>query len=199
MRELWLTRNTLIEMLTERGYVTSHTITNYQSFIEQFPSAASKTAVLNFVCSKNNIPLAVHFTSEDKLSKKSLEALANDYSVQGISTVVLITPNKLNPACKALLKSIKLTFEHFLIDELQFNITKHCLVPKHRIMSEEEQVAFLVKMKCQKANVPTILTVDPVSRFFGAKPGNIFEITRTSQTTGTALYYRFVREPGFKQ
>jgi len=199
MRELWLTRNTLIEMLTERGYTTSQTTTNYQSFIEQFSSAASNTALLNFVCSKNNIPLAVHFTSEDKLSKKSLEALASDYSVQGVSTVVLITPNKLNPACKALLKSIKLNFEHFLIEELQFNITKHCLVPKHRIMSEEEQIAFLEKMKCQKVNIPTILTVDPVSRFFGAKPGNIFEITRTSQTTGTALYYRVVREPGMKQ
>lgn len=203
MRELWLARNTTIEMLTERGYSTSNTVLNYASFISQYPGVQSNPGCLNFVASSNtnatSVTVAIHFTSEDKLAKKSLESLANEYGAQGVTSVILITPNKLNPACKALLKNIKLSFEHFLVEELQFNITKHCLVPKHRIMAEIEECEVLKTLRCEKANLPTILTTDPVSRFFGAKVGSVFEIVRSSQTTGTAIYYRAVREPGLKQ
>lgn len=197
MRELWLARNTVLEMLGERGYATFNTPLDYASFVSLFPNAESNPTTLNFICSKIQ-PLAVHFIGEDKLSKKSLEVLTNEYTAQGINDVILITSSKLNPACKVLLKSIKLNLEHFLIEELQFNITRHHLVPRHRMMGTEEQKELLKKLKCEVTNLPTILTTDPVCRFFGAKAGDIFEITRNSQTAGTALYYRAVREPGLK-
>lgn len=197
MRELWLARNTIIEMMADRGYKSSNAILNYTAFLSQFPGAQGNPNSLNFIVTGEQ-SIAIHFTSEDKLSKKSLDALASSYSLQGVESVVLVTFNKLNPACKALIKSIKMTFEHFLVEELQFNITKHVLVPKHRIMAVEEQETFLKAMKCEKSNLPTILTSDPVSRYFGAKIGEVFEITRNSQTTGTATYYRAVRTPGLK-
>jgi DNA-directed RNA polymerase I, II, and III subunit RPABC1 len=197
MRELWLARNTIIEMLSERGYSSSNTPLNYASFIAQFPTAGSTPSSLNFIASKTD-SLAVHFSNEEKLSKKSLETLTNEYSSQGISKIIVITGSKLNPACNALLKNIKLQIEHFLIEELQFNITKHHLVPKHRIMDKEEQKGLLGKLRCEVSNLPSILTNDPVSRFYGANIGDVFEITRNSQTAGTAFYYRVVREPGLK-
>lgn len=196
--EYWLARNTLIEMLTARGFSTPQLVPDYASFLAQFSGFEANPSLLNFVCSRES-PLAVHFTIESSLAKRSLEALANEYSAQGIDAVVLVTPSKLNPACKSFIKSIKMAFEHFLIEELQFNITKHCLVPAHRLMQPKEEAEFLEKLRCKKENIPTILTTDPVARFFGAKVGEIFEITRKSQTTGTALYYRVVREPGLKQ
>jgi DNA-directed RNA polymerase I, II, and III subunit RPABC1 len=197
MRELWLARNTIIEMMQDRGYSSSNTLLNYTSFIAQYPGVQSNPNLLNFIVSKEH-SVAIHFTNEDKLAKKSLDALASSYSLQGVESVVLITFNKLNPACKALLKSIKMVFEHFLVEELQFNITKHCLVPRHRVMTENQLENLLSEMKCEKSNLPTILTVDPVCRYFGAKIGNVFEITRNSQTTGTAIYYRAVKSPGLK-
>lgn len=197
MIELWKARNTIIEMMQDRGYTSSNTVIDYASFIAKYPGAQTETNVLNFVATKEQ-SIAIHFTSEDKISKKSLDTLASNYSLQGVESVILVTFNKLNPACKALLKSIKMNFEHFLIEELQFNITKHCLVPKHRIMSISEQESFLKSTKCEKSNLPSILTIDPVSRYFGAKVGDVFEITRNSQTTGTALYYRAVKLPGLK-
>jgi len=197
MRDLCLARNTIIEMVNERGYSTSNTTLNYAAFISQFPSAASNPSILNFVCTKDN-SLSIHFTTEDKLSKKTLESLSNEYSAQGINSIILITNTKLNPACKALLKSIKLNVEHFLVEELQFNITKHHLVPHHRVMPMDEQKELLGRLKCEIGNLPTILTTDPVCRFFGAKVGDVFEIRRNSQTAGTALYYRAVRDPALK-
>lgn len=197
MLELWKARNTVIEMLRDRGYLSSNIEMDYAGFIAQYPAAQSDPTVLNFVATKE-LSIAVHFTSEDKLSKKSLDTLASNYSLQGVESVILITFNKLNPACKALIKSIKMNFEHFLIEELQFNITKHCLVPKHKVMTVSEQDELFRSIKCDKSNLPSILTTDPVCRYFGAKVGDVFEITRNSQTTGTALYYRAVRYPGLK-
>ena len=197
MIELWKARNTVVEMLRDRGYSSSNIEMDYGTFLAHFPNAQSDPTSLNFVATKEQ-SVAIHFTIEDKISKKNLDSLASNYSLQGVESVILITFNKLNPACKALLKSIKMSFEHFLVEELQFNITKHCLVPKHRIMTPEEQDAFLRQMKCEKANLPSILTIDPVARYFGAKVGDVFEITRNSQTTGIALYYRAVRYPGLK-
>lgn len=197
MKELCLTRNTVIEMVLERGYTTSNKIMDYATFITEYPSVASNPSVLNFICMKDQ-PLAVHFTTEDKLSKKSLEGLSTDYSAQGITDVILITTTKLNPACKVLLKTIKLNVEHFLVDELQFNVTKHNIVPKHKLMTIDEQKDLLKKLKCGIENLPEILTTDPVARFFGAKVGDVFEIRRPSQTAGHALYYRAVREPTLK-
>lgn len=204
MRELWLARNTIIEMLTERGFTSSNTVLNYPSFISAFPNVQQNPSTLNFICTNTSSSgggtssIAIHFTNEDKLAKKSLEGVVSDYGAQGVNTVILVTPNKLNPACKALLRSIKLNFEHFLVEELQFNITKHVLVPKHKIIPKEEERDILAGLKCEKMNLPTILTTDPVSRFYGAKVGDVFEITRNSQTTGKAIYYRAVREPGLK-
>jgi len=212
MRELWLARNTAVEMVEERGYSSTQKTLTYNDFMSKYPMAQSNPSCLNFIVSKTaaksplaldstgncTVSLAVHFTSEDKLSKKGLETLVNEYSSQNTTCVILITFNKLNPACKALLKTVKLNFQHFMIEELQFNVTKHILVPKHRIMAEKDENELLSRLKCSKSNLPTILTTDVVARFYGAEVGQVMEITRPSQTTGTALYYRVVRQPSLK-
>lgn len=197
MRELWLARNTAIEMVKDREYTTSMHPLSYSEFVLQYPSAQSNPSSLNFIATKDS-PIAIHFTSEDKLSKKALESLVHEYEAQGVSSVILVTFSKLNPACKALLKGIKLNFEHFMVEELQFNPTKHVLVPKHRIMSQSESQELVKKLRCEKSNLPTILTTDIISRYLGAQSGDLVEIVRSSQTTGTALYYRVVREPVVK-
>lgn len=197
MRELWLARNTVIEMVKDRDYNTSVQPLSYGEFTVQYPSVQSNPSSLNFIATKDS-PIAVHFTREDKLSKKGLESLVHEYGAQGVSSVILITFSKLNPACRALLKGIKLSFEHFMVEELQFNPTKHVLVPRHRIMTQTESQALVKSLRCEKSNLPTILTTDVISRYFGAQCGDVVEIVRNSQTTGTALYYRVVREPSVK-
>ena len=44
----------------------------------------------------------------------------------------------------------------------------------------------------KKREMPRIIDSDPVARYFGAKIGDIFEITRPSVTTGEAISYRIV-------
>lgn len=65
------------------------------------------------------------------------------------------------------------------------------MVPKHRILSKEEEDKFLKKFGVVKKNLPRILSDDPVAELLGAVEGNILEIIRIDPT-GENVYYRLV-------
>lgn len=75
-----------------------------------------------------------------------------------------------------------------------FDITKHELVPKHIILSEEEKKAVLEKYKIEENQLPKILCTDPVALVIGAKPGQVVKIIRKSDTAKEAIAYRLVVE-----
>ncbi|MCW1300948.1 MAG: DNA-directed RNA polymerase subunit H [Candidatus Nanoarchaeia archaeon] len=77
-------------------------------------------------------------------------------------------------------------------DKEEFDIFTHRLVPRHRIISEEEKRELLTKYNAKLADLPRILITDPVVRKLGAKPGDVIEITRSSPTAGETKYYRVV-------
>ena len=74
----------------------------------------------------------------------------------------------------------------------QPSILEHELVPKHRVLSPEEAEEVLKKYCATPQQLPKILASDPVVRELGAKPGDIIEIVRESETAGKAIYYRVV-------
>ncbi|KAI5179455.1 DNA-directed RNA polymerases I, II, and III subunit RPABC1 [Pancytospora epiphaga] len=192
MRELWLARNTVIEILQHRGYPSTQRILTYAEFTSLYPTASSSPTLLNFVVSIEE-PLAIHFTTDEKLPKSTLENIISSYSSQNIQHFLLITPSKLNPSCKALANSSKLKIEHFLLQELQFNVLKHELVPPHRILKKEEAQVLLKKLRTDISNLPILLTSDIVCRYIGGVSNDIVEIARNSLTTGKSLYYRAVK------
>lgn len=81
----------------------------------------------------------------------------------------------------------------FEIKELQFNISKHILVPKHRLIeaSSDEINAIFQKLNIKsRSQLPVILKTDPMARFLDAKTGDVVEITRYSPTSGEHIFYR---------
>ena len=77
----------------------------------------------------------------------------------------------------------------------EINIFESELVPKHRILSEEEKKALLAKYNAKLSQLPRILTTDPVVKALGAKPGDVLEITRKNPEIGEYKYYRVVVKP----
>ena len=59
----------------------------------------------------------------------------------------------------------------------EFDVTKHVLVPKHEIVSEEEKQELIRKYGDLKY-FPKISVKDPVIRRLGAKPGDVVKIMR---------------------
>ncbi|MBT3323756.1 DNA-directed RNA polymerase subunit H [archaeon] len=76
--------------------------------------------------------------------------------------------------------------------ELELDVSKHILVPKHEKLSEEEAKGILTKYNTSEKRLPRILNTDPALRGLDAEIGDIIRITRKSQTVGTTFYYRVV-------
>ena len=78
---------------------------------------------------------------------------------------------------------------------MKINITKHYLVPKHTLIknTSNEIQDIMEEYQLQKPEqLPLILSTDPITQFYGAQVGDIFKITRPSQTNGTYTTYRYV-------
>ena len=76
--------------------------------------------------------------------------------------------------------------------ELNLDVSKHILVPKHEKLSEEETEEILKKYKINSKKLPRIQNTDPAIKDLEAEKGDIIKITRVSETVGTAYYYRVV-------
>ncbi|RLG59325.1 MAG: DNA-directed RNA polymerase subunit H [Candidatus Hydrothermarchaeota archaeon] len=72
------------------------------------------------------------------------------------------------------------------------DISKHVLVPKHEVLTEEEAEKVLKKYNITKSQLPKILISDPMVKKIGAKVGDIIKITRESPTAGESIFYRVV-------
>ena len=105
---------------------------------------------------------------------------------------ILTTPTitQLNLIDKVLQKK-KGMLQYFQLNDLQFNPTKHQLVPPHRKLNQEEATAimnrYLIKSKLQ---MPLILKTDVIAKWHGLKQGDIVEIIRYNENSGKSYYYR---------
>lgn len=75
---------------------------------------------------------------------------------------------------------------------MEFDVTKHELVPKHEILSEEEKAKLLKKYGITIKELPRILASDPAIKSLNPKVGDVVKITRKSKTAGESVYYRVV-------
>jgi len=73
-------------------------------------------------------------------------------------------------------------------------ILKHELVPDHVVLSKSEINKIIKKLDIHPEELPKIKPDDPVIKAIEAKPGDIIQITRKSQTAGKFITYRLVLE-----
>lgn len=117
---------------------------------------------------KNDINKTIIFISKEKLTTNNLKSF-NEY------------------------KS-KVNLQFFYIKELLFNIYRHELVPKHEVISSNEEIKqimdkYLIKNKFQ---FPLILHTDPVCKYLNIKSNSLVRIIRPSPTSGEYILYRYV-------
>ena len=132
-----------------------------------------------------------------KKSKNNIETFVNTYNdkyniilIFGNDILTSPTITQLNLIDKILQKK-KGMLQYFQLNELQFNPTKHQLVPPHRKLSSEESTEimnkYLIKSKLQ---MPIILKTDVIAKWHGLKQGDIVEIIRYNENSGKSYYYR---------
>jgi DNA-directed RNA polymerase subunit H (RpoH/RPB5) len=94
-----------------------------------------------------------------------------------IKQLVVVASAGVTPVGRKTVSSIanvQITF--FSANDLQTDFSKHVLVPRHRLLSEDEARASLKKHKATKQQLPKITTGDVQAKFYGWKAGDVIEV-----------------------
>lgn len=164
-------KTTMIEMLTDREYkdikIDENTII-----------AKGKGSPENDVI--------VFFSEESKLNINHIKDFNKMIKENKYSKAILVYPSTITPSAKNLLKTNKeIEIELFELLELQYNRTRHRLVPKHIKLTNPEEITSLKKYI---KNIAYILEDDAISRYYNYKKGDIIKIIRHNGS----VYYRLV-------
>lgn len=141
-------------------------------------------------------------TSSAKINKEQIEELFQHigrYMGSNIDNIVLISQVPLkSDGIDALMDIPNYVIHFFLHESLLSNPTKHKFVPKHKLLNMEESINFIKINNIKREKLPKICFDDPIAKYYGAIPGQIFEITRKKlnipSMIDTEIIYRAVTE-----
>lgn len=204
--KLNVSREIILKMLKIRNYnidkYTSYTIneidTMYSSSIKVKNNYEDNA--LDIIIRKDNNKIIVKYLLNNKIRLSNINTLiANmlDSKINDGDSLIVITNDKIiNESLDENIENIyqkrNIFIQVFWIDTLLFDITKHTLVPQHEIVGESEKESLLSKYELDKySQLPLIMRGDPVAKFYGGKKGDVFKITRDSETAGEYIFYRY--------
>lgn len=109
--------------------------------------------------------------------------------------LILIIKDEPNDTIIKTLKQLYWSTKQFVIvwfiDHLQFNILEHSKVPRHIVLTTNEQDSFIKRYNItDDSEIPTISRFDPVAMAIGLRPNQICKIIRSSRTSINANFYR---------
>lgn len=130
--------------------------------------------------------LIVFFSNENKFNNDQLKYYIKRMNDSELKHCIIIYPNQITSIAKRSIEVFDVEIELFCSKELQFNLTKHRLVPQHEKLPAEEAKKIRKEFG---SNLPLLLKNDPVSRFYYFKKNDIIKVTRKDGY----ITYRLVR------
>ena len=175
--------DTILEIFTDRKIDVSNVD------IDALHSIIKKNAQkIGFEIIINNTKIVYYLSNKFKFSE--LKEFYKDTKTL-YDKNMLIVQDKISQNNLKALNSLVKNNQIFNIKELQFNISKHFLVPKHEIIDDTETKRLIEVYNLKsKLQFPLIRSDDPMARYLGMKSGEIVKITRNSPTAGTTIVYR---------
>ena len=143
--------------------------------------------------------IVVYLTNDPKkdVSKTHFEIVYGLIQDRIYHHFILITETKLGPDSVRQVKEVSAQgyfIEIFKDVELAYDRVNHALAPINVEYIPREQVsAKATDEGIDPKKIPLILNVDSLSKWYGAKPGDLFVTEIMGTTTDTAGYYRTVR------
>jgi len=204
INDLYKSRNIIIEIMLDIGY----NVNDYANFSITELNSMRQNNQLDMLLEKNDAnpvtkrknKMYIRYFLGKIIRPANLQEMIDDlFNLEEIltkdDTLFIIIKDEPN---ETLLNEVKHIWEKdgiFIVVEsikrLQFNILKHSMVPKHRILSNVETDVVMKRYNItQKTNFPDISRFDPVARAIGIRPGDVCHIIRPSKTAIEADYYR---------
>lgn len=143
-------------------------------------------------------------TKSKQLDVEEIKQFTMEVNTRGVPSAMLISRQQLSSKAKDEFSKITIRqLRLFLDEELFYNLTEHYLVPKHRVLSDDEAKDFLTSNRLRTNQLPILKWDDPVSKWYGFIPGQIVEVLRENLAAETLVdeyrSYRFVDEPAIEK
>jgi len=135
---------------------------------------------------KGNDVILCFLSNEDKLNIQGIKDRISVMNRESSKRCVIVYRSSVTSSAKKSLETLEYDFELFSMNELQINITKHRLVPRHTIVTDSEKEELDSKYK---GKLPSILQNDAVCRYYAFQKGDYVRITRKNG----AIIYRVVK------
>lgn len=193
-------RKYLLEILNYRGFDTS----NYENTNISEIGILSEQNQLDMLLNKpeNGKKIYVKFYVDKTIKSQNIYTIIEDlFHLENILTkqddLIIIIKDEPNDTLIETIKDIWTQENIYLslinIKRLQFNILNHTLVPKHSVLTKDEEEEFKKKYNILDNNIPDISYFSPVSLVLGIRPNNIVKIERKSRTAIKADFYRICK------
>lgn len=126
--------------------------------------------------------MCIFIATATKFNVESIQELITMMHNMSIKHSIIVYKDTATPVAKKIIEETKdMDIELFHIDELQYNLTKHYLVPRHELAHKKgtkEYVEFKKKFNADK--FPILLSSDPVVRFYHYQKGDIIRVYRSN-------------------
>jgi DNA-directed RNA polymerase subunit H len=195
---IYTSRNTLVEQLETLGYDMS----DYSQFSINEIDAMTVNGQLDMLVSRPDGKKAYikYMLNVKQLRKDNLDQLIEDlYEIETVlekkDTLIVVTNEEPNDTMVARMKYLYdhsniFVVMHF-IKRLQYNISKHVLVPHATVLSAGEIDELKRKYNIQSiSKLPEISRFDPQALTLCLRPGDVIKISRKSNTALEYNYYR---------
>ena len=179
-REVLRSFATLREMLRDRGLDTA----SLDGVAPQDVLALSSSRAV-FHLDLPSCDCRVVYDMHPKLRLADFKKLLDAQAPASALTIV-VARERPNAATLRSLADAGKEVQFFDVRELQYNVTRHALVPRHEPLPEGEVEQLLQRLQLRSRYLlPRIESTDPVARYLGLRPGNVVRITSASPSAGT--------------
>jgi DNA-directed RNA polymerase I, II, and III subunit RPABC1 len=194
----------LYDMLKDRNYDISKMkmYNTIDEFKKQFKNVEEPdVSVLKFILSKNDNKddkISIFWNDDEKIGIRVLKSNMEDMNKKGVKRGILIVKYSMSTFAKKSIDEFNqnqsnMYFETFDYSELMMNITKHVLVPKHIVLTEDEVTALKDKYSLKRiTQLPKLHKTDPMTKYFGLMPGNVVKVVRNNPIGSKYITYRIV-------
>lgn len=176
---------TLLEMLNDRKVdLGGLSPDSSHELLEAF--VANNKTLFEIVINKTKII----YSLSSKVKWSELKKFFDDD--EPLQLYICVFKEKMSQNNTKMMTNLKLNLQLFDIKQLQFNISRHVLVPKHEVIDDETIVAQILENLSIKSKfqLPLILKSDAMARYLNLKNGDVIRITRVSPTAGEYISYR---------
>ena len=136
---------------------------------------------------QNQNKVIVFFSDSSKFNVKNIQMYITIMDELKILHCIIVYKEGVTAFTKkAIEQSLAMTFELFIVDDLQYNITKHRLQPKFELLSEEDAEDFKKEFG---SKFKILRKDDPIARFYFYQKGDVIRITHSNNY----IDYRIVK------